>query len=1103
MRCRIVWLLGIFGGAELLPFLRALLFDPRTGYSLRETVLLVLSKYGLRLSSQELVQLSQRRPHLFDPGSSLEYLLTCARLEDFGAAMEEVLLRMSPGDLAGILTATGLAPQPPELMEWLYARWYESDRHLRNLQVALAHCERPGAWDLVTEWTREMTAEELGQVFHREGRPFRDELARLASASPALHHRAAEGLLLPLRELLAHFGEDGLLRRLDRVVRAKSADCTLPHGILNHPPAFRSAVDLLCEWEGARRLLYQLLGDVEVALEVRGKLLERLCDHDRAAAVRWALVAANSPDNASLVRIVLRYVSSRSPSPEDRSLCLVALRGSDEEAQGLALLGLLELGESGAGWYDRLISLSSASDPTVRLRALAGLVQQGRSEWLAPLRQMALEGPNRWVRAEALRWLGMLDGEASRPLFMKVLASASAYFSDDARAVFAEAEEAVRALSRRGADEDLSALLDAFVGGCRSEILDQQLEYHLVRREGHSGTDMPPRGSHDWRARARTPLLLLGVTGPLPTIAAEIERYLRTGCYDSNCEVWEGGDYGKSHQRSHEGLRAPLIREVRSRAGHRAPRSLPREETATLARQKIEPMVRGWFPREEQEEVLSALEQSVVFVDGENIEQLLWDCHFHTEAWVLANRYLVSVGAEPLGEFSFIGPVVYTDDCRIYVLPRYLVEKAAFADALVYEAALDLLFRRFGDDGDGSKFEVFGRSCEVYACILARAGTAAERMQLAREYGARPHISGKRVDPREVAEIVREAVAATNGWEVILARHAVVRLQRGSGASLTAFRAALAIAERLVQQDPSHSEWQRDLLLSHDKVGNVLRSRGDTEGALRCFQAALSIAERLNQQDPGNSQWQHDLCVSQRKVGGVLLLAGDTEGSLRCFRVSLAIAESLAQQVPDNTQWQRDLSLSHDRVGEVLFEQGDTEGALRCFQAALSIAERLTQRDPRNTQWQRDLSLSHDQVGEVLLEQGDREGALRCFQASLLIAQHLAQLDPDNSEWQRDLFVCHEQAGDILLTQGDTEGALRSFKAMLPIAESFAEPQDIALSCLKLARVSGPSEARPLLERARVLLLELAAASRLTHEQEQWLAAVNDGLASIPGGSKT
>ncbi|MBF0144499.1 MAG: hypothetical protein HQL59_13715, partial [Magnetococcales bacterium] len=36
--------------------------------------------------------------------------------------------------------------------------------------------------------------------------------------------------------------------------------------------------------------------------------------------------------------------------------------------------------------------------------------------------------------------------------------------------------------------------------------------------------------------------------------------------------------------------------------------------------------------------------------------------------------------------------------------------------------------------------------------------------------------------------------------------------------------------------DPSNAEWQRDLSVSHEKIGEVLSAQGDLAGALRAFQ---------------------------------------------------------------------------------------------------------------------------------------------------------------------------------------------------------------------------------------------------------------------------
>ena len=47
---------------------------------------------------------------------------------------------------------------------------------------------------------------------------------------------------------------------------------------------------------------------------------------------------------------------------------------------------------------------------------------------------------------------------------------------------------------------------------------------------------------------------------------------------------------------------------------------------------------------------------------------------------------------------------------------------------------------------------------------------------------------------------------------------------------LAAYRESLQVRRRLAEADPSNAGWQRDLSVSHDNVGNVLRDQGDLAG---------------------------------------------------------------------------------------------------------------------------------------------------------------------------------------------------------------------------------------------------------------------------------
>jgi tetratricopeptide (TPR) repeat protein len=294
----------------------------------------------------------------------------------------------------------------------------------------------------------------------------------------------------------------------------------------------------------------------------------------------------------------------------------------------------------------------------------------------------------------------------------------------------------------------------------------------------------------------------------------------------------------------------------------------------------------------------------------------------------------------------------------------------------------------------------------------------------------------------------------------------VLRDQGDLDGALRDYRESLAIRERLAAGDPANAVWQRDLSVSHNKVGDVLLAQGDLDGALRDYRESLAIRERLAASDPANAGWQRDLSVSHEKVGAVLHDQGDLNGALRDYRESLAIAERLAASDPANAGWQRDLSSSHCYVGMVLQEQGDLDGALEAYRKYQAGMQRLAASDPSNAGWQRDLSVSHEKVGDVLRSQGDLVGAMRDYRESLAIAERLAASDPANAGWQRDLSVSHERVGDVLRDQADLDGALQAYREDLAIAERLAagDPsnagwqRDLWVSYYRLASVAEAAE---------------------------------------------
>jgi hypothetical protein len=272
------------------------------------------------------------------------------------------------------------------------------------------------------------------------------------------------------------------------------------------------------------------------------------------------------------------------------------------------------------------------------------------------------------------------------------------------------------------------------------------------------------------------------MTSMTPGVAAEVERYLRTGDSDPNHAAWSGANFIESARLAHGDLENALIAEVRRRSGSRRPPEVIHGlYVVAFTRSKVERMVRGHFPRAEQDAVLTLIERSVVYLTPDNIEEVLQkEMRWPGSAWTIANLYLGGIDAELLSEDAprLVG---FSQETTCYVSPAYFEEEDPFADFVVHEVAhifhnckrrsvglvetrrrewlLDIAFR---------KRETFAYACEAYARILERANTRSARAVLAGELDDDFGTGDERVGRGEIAEVVRQAAARRNGWKVIL-----------------------------------------------------------------------------------------------------------------------------------------------------------------------------------------------------------------------------------------------------------------------------------------------------------------------------------------------
>ena len=136
--------------------------------------------------------------------------------------------------------------------------------------------------------------------------------------------------------------------------------------------------------------------------------------------------------------------------------------------------------------------------------------------------------------------------------------------------------------------------------------------------------------------------------------------------------------------------------------------------------------------------------------------------------------------------------------------------------------------------------------------------------------------------------------------------------------ALKAYRDSRAIIERLAKADPGNAAWQRDLSVSYNKVGDVLKAQGNLAEALKAYRDGLAIGERLAKADPGNAGWQRDLSVPI-KGGRCARGPGRPARGLKAYRDGLAIASASPRPIPATPDGKPTWPLAMGSSGRFMF----------------------------------------------------------------------------------------------------------------------------------------------------------------------------------------
>jgi tetratricopeptide (TPR) repeat protein len=108
-----------------------------------------------------------------------------------------------------------------------------------------------------------------------------------------------------------------------------------------------------------------------------------------------------------------------------------------------------------------------------------------------------------------------------------------------------------------------------------------------------------------------------------------------------------------------------------------------------------------------------------------------------------------------------------------------------------------------------------------------------------------------------------------------------------------------------------------------------MTSVGRGEDAARYFQQALDIAARLAAAEPDRADYQRDLSISYNKLGDLMEREGDVVEAIRRYEQSLPLARTLADKQAGNIELQRDVLATLSRLAELHAAAGQEDAAAR------------------------------------------------------------------------------------------------------------------------------------------------------------------------------
>lgn len=203
-------------------------------------------------------------------------------------------------------------------------------------------------------------------------------------------------------------------------------------------------------------------------------------------------------------------------------------------------------------------------------------------------------------------------------------------------------------------------------------------------------------------------------------------------------------------------------------------------------------------------------------------------------------------------------------------------------------------------------------------------------------------------------------------------------------------RDTLAAVERLFPEESRHPKMQTQMLELHFQLGDLIVQTSSKGEALAEYHKCRAVAERLLQTDPSNEDHRYQLARGHLATGVALMDMGRTSEALDAYRRACGMMDSLVGPVPHrNLRWNDTLALGYHNTATAT---PDPAEALRCYDRAITFQRHNVARNPHYAEFLGTLAQSYNNRGWLLERLGLRDEALASYEEGRALRKQMAAM---------------------------------------------------------------------------------------------------------------